>query len=539
MATLALLAIFAAACGSGPQGASVKEGGTLRIASIEYLDSTNPFTASTTIPAVMFSLTYPALIDVYPDHLDKLIPDFATRWEVSPDGLTYTFHTVPNAKWSDGQPLTAEDAAFTLNMAVKYKDTTTAYWAAFVEGIDTATATDPNTLVVKLKTPVANFLALTGPTSILPEHIWKSIEGTDGSGIGTYANAPPLVSGGPFIPTEYKKDEVLLFQRNPTYFGAKPHIAGFGIQFYGNLDAQLLALKNHEVDVMFGVDPTQVDSLKSSGFAVTPQTTTAWFYVGWNVNKDKPKNTELLDPQVRLALVHAIDEDAIIKTAFLGYAAPATGSILSPAWGSLVDPAAPKISYDINLANQMLDQLGYAKGPDGVRIANGHRMEYQFVRPDQMKGAGDRVLYIPKAVGAQVWVVIDKEPLDNNAAFTAITDPNGQILKFDMDMWAWGPRLDVGANFQVFTCASAGVLSEIKWCNSAYDQLYNEQLGIADPAKRKAVLYQMQEMLHQFIPYWVYAFPDEIEAHDKKWVIPENLDYPFEGPQTYAQIHLA
>src|SRR6266852_4400947 len=92
-------------------------GGVLRIGTSYPIDSLNPFVAQSDYSYMAFEYIYPQLVQ-YNAKLD-IVPDFATSWTTSPDGLTWTFHTQPHAKWSDGRPLTAEDAAWTINSVLK------------------------------------------------------------------------------------------------------------------------------------------------------------------------------------------------------------------------------------------------------------------------------------------------------------------------------------------------------------------------------------------------------------------------------------
>src|SRR5205814_1148547 len=110
VAVVAAVALVGVACSSGGTGTKkttggVKEGGTLRIGTTSNIDSMNPFVAFQQNAYATFEYVYPTLVQ-YDTRTLKFIGDFASKWEESSDGLTWTFHTVPNAKWSDGQPLT-------------------------------------------------------------------------------------------------------------------------------------------------------------------------------------------------------------------------------------------------------------------------------------------------------------------------------------------------------------------------------------------------------------------------------------------------
>ena len=293
VATLLLAASVVAGCGgsksssSGTTG-SVKEGGTLRLGTSSRIDSLNPYVAFNQDAYSTFMYIYPFLVQYDKDL--NFTPEFATKWETSKDGLTWTFHTVPNAKWSDGKPLTAEDAAWTINTDVKYQGTGGANTAGLIAHIKSASAPDPNTLVVKYEKPVGNVLSQFQQLAILPKHIWAGYTGHKGADLKTFPNAAPIVSGGTFILTKFKKDEIALFERNPSFYGPKPHIKGFGLRMFSNDDALVSAMKSGEIDAIESVPPTAIDTLKKAGVIVSivPGVTTNDFIFNANTEEDEP-----------------------------------------------------------------------------------------------------------------------------------------------------------------------------------------------------------------------------------------------------------
>ena len=110
-AAAVVVALAVAACGSSSSGGQVKEGGVYRLGTSSTIDSLNPFVAFQADAYSTFENIYPELVQYNPKQ--QFVPDFARTWQVSPDGKVWTFHTQPNAKWSDGKPLTAADVAWT------------------------------------------------------------------------------------------------------------------------------------------------------------------------------------------------------------------------------------------------------------------------------------------------------------------------------------------------------------------------------------------------------------------------------------------
>src|SRR5215469_15038636 len=265
-AAAAAVALVVAACGnSSGGGGAVKEGGVYRLGTGGTIDSLNPYVAFNADAWSTFEYIYPALVQ-YNSKL-QFVPDFATSWQESPDGRSWTFHTRPNAKWSDGKPLTAVDAAWTFSTDIKFQSGPTANATGIVHMVS-AKAPNATTLVVTYKQPVANVLPQLQSVPILPEHIWAKYAAGNGKALMTFTNPAPIVSGGPFILQKYTPKQVALFKRNPDFYGPKPHIDGLGLQFFQTYDAEITALKSGQLDGIETVPPTSVATLKAAHFVV-------------------------------------------------------------------------------------------------------------------------------------------------------------------------------------------------------------------------------------------------------------------------------
>ena len=518
VATLLLAASVVAGCGgsksssSGTTG-SVKEGGTLRLGTSSRIDSLNPYVAFNQDAYSTFMYIYPFLVQYDKDL--NFTPEFATKWETSKDGLTWTFHTRPNAKWSDGKPLTAEDAAWTINTDVKYQGTGGANTAGLIAHIKSATAPDATTLVVKYEKPVGNVLSQFQQLAILPKHIWAGYTGHKGADLKTFPNAAPIVSGGTFILTKFKKDEIALFERNPSFYGPKPHIKGFGLRMFSNDDALVSAMKSGEIDAIESVPPTAIDTLKKAGVIVSivPGVTTNDFI--FNANTKKTNHRELLNLKLREAFAHAIDRDKIIKVAWLDNAKPAT-SFIPPATGDWHNPNLKPETFDLAKANQLLDELGYKKGSGGIRTADGHKMSYEVIAPNDLTGV-DRTFQIIQADFQKIGVELKQRSLDSSAAFDVITAPDGKYLNFDLAMWDWVPLIDPDFMLSVVTCAQYNGWSDSGYCNKAYDAMYSQQGTTLDQAKRRQLVWAMQDKLFKERPYILLNYENWISAHSKGW----------------------
>jgi peptide/nickel transport system substrate-binding protein len=515
-ATVLVVAACGGGSGSGSQGSSaVKEGGVFRLGTSSSIDSLNPFIAFQSDAYTTFEYIYPTLVQYTPAL--KVVPNFARGWKTSPDGRTWTFSLVPNAKWSDGKPLTAADAAWTFSTIQKFADGATANSAGYVAHMKSATAPNATTLVLSYSQPVANVLSQVQQVPIMPQHIWAQYATGNGKALKTFQNNAPIVSGGPFILTKYTPKQVALFKKNPTFYGPKPHIDGFGLQFFQTTDAEVTALKSGQLDgIEDPVPPTSVATLKAGHFLVQSSPGDSFDDFIINSSPDQQaSHKELLNPLLRQAFDHAIDRPEVVSTSLLGHGQPGS-TIIPPATGSWSDPSIKPTQFSLDTANQLLDQAGYKMGSNGLRIANGHPMSYTVIMPsDRASEYGNRSFQIIQPDFKKIGVQLNLKVLDPSAAYDALTANN--YRNFEISMWDWYPLTDPDFMLSVLTCNSFDVWNDTGYCSKAYDNLYSAQSAAMDPAKRTQVVYQMQQMIAAAKPYLVIDYPDSIEAQSTHW----------------------
>ncbi len=521
------LAVIAAGCTSGSQGdqgtGGAREGGTLRIGTSSGISSMNPFVGFNQDDYAVWMYIYPSLLQA-DTTTGEFAPNFAQSWDVSDDGLTVTWHTVAGATWSDGEPLTAEDAAWTIDTILKYARGPAGAWEGSVGFLKRVRATDDTTLVATYTQPSSTALSGLGGIPILPPQVWQRYATGDGKALKSFENVPeggqPLTSGGPFVLTEYRKNDIALFQMNPSFYGTKPHIDGFGLQFFANEDAMITALKTGQLDAINEIPPTSVDTLQAAGLQVFEGPALALRDLIINSNPDKPEHRELLDPKVREAFEYAVDRDQIVQTAWLGHASP--GSVLIPE-GDISEgidwhnPSIQPLPFDIDRANEILDSLGYARGSDGIRVAEDHPMSYEVIFPNDEAGAGDRAFQIIQNGLDQIGVQLIQKKMDNGAAFDAIGAPDYTYLDFDLAMWDWFPALDPDFLLQAMTCDQYGSWNDSGYCSAEYDRLYTEQQAAIDPRERQRIVYEMQELVYNDRPYIVLTYDKRLDAWSPRW----------------------
>jgi len=287
-------------------------------------------------------------------------PLLATSWEVSPDGLRYTFHLREKVKWHDGQDFTAEDVKFSI-LRLKEAHPRGRITYAHVTEVETP---DPHTAVIVLDRP-APFLITAVSSSespIVPRHVFEEIKPADGETL------EQVVGTGPFILKEWVPGSHLIFDRNPDYWDeGKPYLDRVVLRIILDPSAREAALETGEIDI--GANPVPLSEVARLQADPRLQVDTATYpYSGPQqqlfFNWDNPL---LQDKNVRLAVAHAIDLEGLVKVALFGYGR-VSPSPISVALPKFYDPSIKQHAYDPKLAEQLLDQAGKPRGSDGKRF---------------------------------------------------------------------------------------------------------------------------------------------------------------------------
>jgi peptide/nickel transport system substrate-binding protein len=545
VAAIAAITLALTACGGsgtnatgsgGSETGAVVEGGILRIGTTNYIDSFNPWNFIESQAFNAFIMVYPQLVQYdYENGEYKIVGDLAESWDTSSDGKTWTFHLHSGTKWSDGQPLTADDVAWTINTTAKYASGPTAVMAPSLNHVRDATAPDPTTVVINYKAPVGNALAQLEQFFVLPQHVWEQYATGDGKGLKTHhpeQDVGSMVTGGAFTVKQYEKKGTTVFIPDPNYWGDKAHVQAVALTYYTNADSMIADMKSDQVDWVDQVPFNAVDVLKQDDAIQVNQVPGAeTTNITWNSNPYKDENRELLDPQVKKALSMCIDRQKIIEVVFNGYADTVESL---PGHISLYENKnLGPLEHNCDAGNQMLDQLGYKKGSDGIRVAPAttgkyaqpaHKMEYEIVQPTSLDFSGERSFDIVKEGFAQAGVDVTlKIGGDSTATYEIETtdhcDPktNSGYTGWDIAMWDWVGYVDPDFMLSVVTKGQWCSWSDTGWDNPDYDALYQKQGTTIDENERAKIVQQMEQMIYDNFLYTQLTEHQYIDAHTKQW----------------------
>lgn len=254
LSTLGLVAALFAG-GATAQADTADKETTLTVAVSQEVDSLSPFLAVRRITTALHRFMYDFLTN-YDPKTGKSVPALAESWTTSEDGLTWTYK-IRDTKWTDGHPVTAEDARWTFDKMMTDEAAATAN-GNFVENFESVAAPDPRTLVIKLKAPQATMLSLDVP--IVPKHVWEKV--TDFSKFNNDKTFP-IVGDGPWILDKYEVNGAITLVPNKNFWRGAPKFDKLVFRHIDDPDAQVEALKAGEVSFVSGLTSAQAKSLES------------------------------------------------------------------------------------------------------------------------------------------------------------------------------------------------------------------------------------------------------------------------------------
>jgi peptide/nickel transport system substrate-binding protein len=490
----------------------------IRVGTTQAVDSMNPFLAVRLVTGSIHRWMYGFL--TVPDS-KTLQPsaDLAESWTTSPDGLTWTFK-IREAKWSDGQPITAADAAWTFTKIMTDDAAKTGNGPA-VENFASVTANGQD-LTIKLKTPQASMLD--NPVPILPKHVWEKV-----GDIAKYeADAYPAVTSGPYVAVEHKKDQYVKLQANPNYWRGRPKIDELQVIFYDNPAAAIVGLKKGDIDLIGRLSPPDFEALKGDENIVQWNTqgrraTYLQINHGATTSDDKPigdGHPALKDQRVRQALHYAIDKQKLVDEVQNGLAVPADGSIVPPMYKDFFWQADgdQKVSYDVARANKILDDAGYKKGADGIRtMPDGSRkLQFRFsIHTDTP--IEDKLAEYLTGWLKELGITLTTKRLDSSK----FTEETGTTALFDIAISGWSVNPDPEEVLATHLCSRRPTASgegggtESFYCDPQYEQLYLQQLKELDRAKRADLIKQMEQRLYTDAPVIALYYPNDLEGYRK------------------------
>lgn len=416
---------------------------------------------------------------------DGFDPDLATKWTTSADGKTWTFFLRKDAKFSNGDPVKASDAVWSLKRAHDTKGP----WQWALEPVQDITAKDDYTVVITLKEPWGPFLSDISlfSNSILPEKVFKDAKAED------FANKP--VGSGPFMLVEWKKGEELVMKANPYYHEkGVPRTAELRIRYIPDDNSRIIAVQSGDVDGIDYPPFSRMNELKKDAkldAQLNPSTAVAHLSLN---NLVAPLN----NVKFRQALAYATDRAAIVKAVCFGNCTPATTFL--PMTTPFFNKGSKGYVYDLNKAKQLIKESG-VKTPITLKLL--------FRSNDAVHQPTAVTL---RAMWAKVGINLELEPLDR-----ATATKRYRANEFQVYITGWTNDIPDPSQLAAYELGFTESQSyHSGYQSKAMDELLAKGQREVNPEKRRQIYYQIQDLALRDSPLlWLYYAPYTIAINKK------------------------
>ncbi len=465
-------------------------------------------------------------------------PGLAEFWTNSPDGKTWTFRLRKNLRWSDGEPLTADDVVFTWNDVIYNPKIDNVTRDAFIIDGKKFAITKLDDLTIQVVTPeiYAPFLAAFGAgVPIIPKHILEKLvaDGTFTSAYSINSKPEEVVGSGPFRLKEYKSGQYTILERNPYFLevdknGTRlPYFDDVIFTVVPSFDAMSLRLLSGESDVDDLVRPSEYDTFKAAAdkgkfTLLDPGVGLEMEFLCFNENTNVNAKTgqPLVDPKklkwfrdtkFRQAVSYAIDRDAIIKAAFSGRGVPTYG-VDTPGDKKWYNPNIKNYPHDPAKALELLKEIGIEKRntDDFLTDSDGNKIEFVLNTNTGSSGAEKAAVLIAadlKKLGMNVIY----QPIEFNTLMTKLYDTG----EYDCALTALGSGSVVDPSGSMNVLKSTGYTHDwfprqktpsTPW-EARIDYLMDEQVKTLDESERKKDYDEVQDIMAEQQPLVFIATP--------------------------------
>ncbi|MGH2534676.1 MAG: ABC transporter substrate-binding protein [Thermomicrobiales bacterium] len=444
----------------------------------------------------------------------EAVPDLAASWQVSDDGLTYTFTLRDGVLWQDGQPFTVEDVIFSfglwshpewpgpLDPNLASIEGATAYKEGQAEAISGITAVDETTVQFVLTEPAATFLENVATQQLLPRHVLEGVPPADAA-LNPFAQQP--IYTGPFMVEEWRSGDGITFRAFPECFAGRPKLDAVITRTIPDPVTQIADLQSGGLHLAF-VSADQYDAFAADDAFQTQEIagTAGWFF------RFDLTNPLFSDPRVRQAISHAVDRATIIETIFRGRA-EGNHSIASPlSW--VYNPSIPRFEYDVERANALLDEAGWQAGPDGVRTKDGQEFTFALIAYPRTRDWAIAVQPFLEAVGIRYEV--------NELEFATWIEQQ-VVGEYQATIGGWfnfivDPRQDLQGHFE-----SPRPTDATGFNNEEVNALFQQARVALDREEEKAIYDQIQ-MIAEGEPVHAYLWRlQDLLVVGGEFVVPE------------------
>jgi peptide/nickel transport system substrate-binding protein len=480
--------------------------------------------------------TYDQLVRLDANDTTKIVGGIAESWTVSDDGLTYTFKLKPDLKFASGNPITAEDVAWSFERAVKLNKSPAFIVQQFgLTGdnvAEKAKATDPATFVFTVDkayapTFVLNCLTATVgavvDSKLVKEHVAAATPSAEYKFDNDFGNGwlkTNYAGSGPYKTREWRANEAVVLERNDNYYGEKGKLARVIYRHVKESGTQRLMLEKGDVDVARNLEPGDIDAVsKNADLTITSTPKSTVYFVSLN-----QKNANLAKPEVREAFKYLFDYDALGDTLLKNIGAMRQTYLPAGILGAVDDKP---YKFDIAKAKELLTKAGLG---DGFSVT----MDVRSAQP--VTGVAESL----QANAAQAGIKIEIIPGDFKQVLTKFRARTHELYigQWGVDYW------DPNSNAETFGInpnnADDSMNKTLAWRN-AWDVPKDIQdqtkaaLTEKDGAKRASMYAELQKKVNEqgpFIFLWQQTEVAGVRKNVQNYKLGPTFDTNFVGPVT-------
>lgn len=420
------------------------------------------------------------------DEQGNIVPALAERWDISPDGLVYTFTLRQDVRWHDGIPFTADDVLYSIGVVQDadfqgLPDIRELWRRVRVEKLD------PYTVRFTLAEPFTPFLDYT-TMGLLPAHLWKEIPARLMP--RAQLNTRP-VGTGPFRLTELDALHAVL-EPNPYTRGRSPYLEAVEFRFYPDYQSIYAAFERREVDGISRILPGDLGwaaAIEEMNILSAPLAG----FVAILLNLNNPNTPQLQEKEVRQALLYALDRQALIDEATGGEGLLAHSPIVPRTWA--YHEEVRHYGYEPETARALLEEAGWRDNDgDGVREKGQQRLEFILLGDDDAVRV--RLLEMIVADWAEVGVRAVPQPV----SFAGLVSDFLYPRRFDAALVSWELSGDPDPYPLWHSTQVEGGQNYAGWAHRRADEIMEEARMTGDQARRMALYREFQDIFAEELP---------------------------------------
>lgn len=450
------------------------------------------------------------------------VPDLAEEIDVNEDATVYTFHLPEEAVWSDGEPLTAEDVAFSYKIAIHPAFPNSAWLRTFVsikgaveyqkgetDDIEGIKILDDHTIQFELKEPNAAFLFNTY-LPIMPEHILGGVK-PDELEQHPYVDAPTVTSG-PYDFVAYEPEQYIHLKKKADYWGKEPLLDEIFFKLLATTATGLAQLEAGELDIIEipadeverfeGMEHVDILTAEGIGYYVLHFDFRSKEQIA-QLNKPKEEGGKgysivkepkpyLQDKRFRQALAYALNVNPFIDIIGGGVAKPIYSSIFGPDWA--VNPDLNKYDRDLEKAKELMAEVGVTFDEKDTALWEGKPITLVYLSDtgEEPRKLGE---ILQQQLG-EVGIRVDIKLVTNAAFITAAINGEGDLVRNAGGRFGADPSV----SSLYYTCKAGWAELVIGFCSERFDELLAQGAAVSDVKERQKIYWEASAILNEELP---------------------------------------